>query len=193
MNYRYIFEKGRSLRQLTRVLFLLLIGAFLFVLLYYFLNASTWESAATEIAPVVILDAGHGGEDGGAVAKNGVKEKDLNFAVAMLLAEQLRSAGVEVILTRTEDRLLYREEENIKGHKKEYDLKNRLEVARAHSEAIFVSIHMNTFREAKYSGLQVYYAQTEGSSALAESIQRNVRERVQPQNKRKPSKASSSI
>ena len=151
------------------------------------------EDTSAAARPIIVIDAGHGGEDGGAVGVNGVHEKELNLSVATMLAEQLRAAGVEVILTRTEDRLLYRDEENIKGHRKEYDLKNRLAVAEAHPEALFISIHMNTFSEAKYSGLQVYYAATEGSRELAECVQSAVREHVQPENHRKIHAASSSI
>ncbi len=149
---------------------------------------------AAEVRPTVILDAGHGGEDGGAVGGNGVFEKDLNLTLAQTLADMLRAAGVEVVLTRTEDRLLYREEENIKGHRKEYDLKNRLSVAEKYPDAIFVSLHMNTFPVAKYSGLQVYYAaRTEGSRELAECLQAAVRRDLQPQNERKTKPSDSSI
>lgn len=149
--------------------------------------------AIQKIPPTVILDAGHGGEDGGAVGVNGVLEKDLNLSVTLEIAALLREAGVRVILTREEDRLLYTEEENIKGHRKEYDLKNRLSVAEEYPEALFVSIHMNTFSSPRYSGLQVYYARTEGSAALAASIQNAVKERLQPENTRKIHAASSSI
>ncbi len=148
---------------------------------------------AGEAHPTVILDPGHGGEDGGAVGINGAYEKDLNLAIALRLAVLLREAGVEVILTREEDRLLYKDEENIKGHRKEYDLKNRLAIAGEHPEALFVSIHMNTFSSPKYAGLQVYYANTPGSAALAESIQRTVKEQLLPVNTRRLHAAYSSI
>ncbi|MBO7762743.1 MAG: N-acetylmuramoyl-L-alanine amidase, partial [Clostridia bacterium] len=81
----------------------------------------------------VILDPGHGGADGGAVGVSGVYEKDLNLSVALGVAALLREAGVEVILTRTEDVLL--SGEAAKGHRKEEDLKNRLAVAAAHPDA----------------------------------------------------------
>lgn len=195
MKTRDIHQKGRSLFLTARVLLLMLfflgIGGCLSFVCHQ--TAPRGTAAVLGTRPLVILDAGHGGEDGGAVGVNGVHEKELNLSVATMLAEQLRAAGVEVILTRTEDRLLYRDEENIKGHRKEYDLKNRLAVAEAHPEALFISIHMNTFSEAKYSGLQVYYAATEGSRELAECVQSAVREHVQPENHRKIHAASSSI
>ena len=144
--------------------------------------------------PAVILDAGHGGEDCGAVGVSGVYEKDLNFRISTVLAAMLRSAGVTVIETRTEDRLLYREEENIRGYRKMYDLRNRLAVAEANPEALFVSIHMNSFPEEQYSGFQVYYSErSEGGRLLAERLQSLVAERLQPENRRKSKAAGESI
>ena len=183
----------------------LLLCAFAFFLMLVFLlaGACTFFLSSLPLAKTidamaasgacVILDAGHGGEDGGAVGCNGVLEKDLNLSVAFGLAARLREAGVEVILTRAEDALLYGEAGNIKGHRKENDLKNRLAIAEKHPDALFVSIHMNSFSVPKYSGLQVYYAGTEGSCALATCIQRAVRDRLQPENKRSVHAAGSSI
>ena len=175
--------------------FLLLVflaaGACTFFLSSLPVSGTMASAGATSVC--VILDPGHGGEDGGAVGVNGVLEKDLNLTVALGLAALLREAGVEVILTRTDDRLLYGEAGNIKGHRKENDLKNRLEIAKGRPDALFVSIHMNTFSVAKYSGLQVYYAETEGSRDLAERIQSAARTRLQPDNHRKVHAASSSI
>ena len=155
-------EKRRPFRQTVGVFFLLLLflaAGFLTVYLSGKRAGTASAPAGTGGAyPTVILDAGHGGEDGGAVGVNRVLEKDLNLAVTLRLADLLRAAGVPVILTRTEDRMLYGEGENIKGRKKEFDLKNRLRVAKDHPDAIFISIHMNNFPQEKYNGLQVYYA-----------------------------------
>ena len=186
--------KRHTLFLFARVFFLILL--FLLAgLITFFLSErlNTGAVAAVSKPPLVIIDAGHGGEDGGAVGVNGVYEKNLNLAMANELASLLRGAGVEVILTRTEDRLLYGDGEDVPGERKKNDLKNRLAVAEENPEAIFVSIHMNTFSVAKYSGLQVYYADTEGSQALASAIQNSVRRDVQPQNHRVPHAASSSI
>ena len=186
--------KRHTLFLLARVFFLI----FLFLLAglcTFFLSARLDNEAvaAASAPPIVIIDAGHGGEDGGAVGVNGVLEKDINLTMANELAALLRAAGVEVILTRTEDKLLYGEGEDIPGERKKNDLKNRLAVAEENPNAIFVSIHMNTFSVAKYSGLQVYYADTEGSRELAGAIQNAVRGDVQPENHRVPHAASSSI
>ncbi|MBO7292433.1 MAG: N-acetylmuramoyl-L-alanine amidase [Clostridia bacterium] len=183
---------------LTASVFFLLLLFLVFGLCTFFLSslaAPSREAAAAppETRPVatVILDPGHGGADGGAVGVNGAYEKDLNLSVALGVAALLREAGVEVILTRTEDILLCGDA--AKGHRKEEDLKNRLAVATAHPDAIFVSIHMNTFSVAKYSGLQVYFAPTEGSRELAERIQGTVCRQLQPTNTRRVQAAGSSI
>ena len=135
---------------------------------------------------IIILDAGHGGEDVGATGVNGIFEKDLNLQVTMSIGEILSEKGYTVVYTRTEDKLLYKSEENIKGLRKISDLKNRCKVAKEYPNAIFVSIHMNSFGEQKYSGLQVYYsAINEESIKLADSIQSNVKNTLQPNNNRK--------
>ena len=133
----------------------------------------------------VIIDAGHGGEDCGAIGVSGVYEKDLNFEISQKLGTYLSGAGYTVILTRTDDRLLYTEDENIKGMRKIYDLKNRVAIANATEGGILISIHMNSYGAASASGLQVYYSEnTEGGIELAREIQKEVKERVQPSNKR---------
>ena len=143
------------------------------------------EASSQSNVKVVILDAGHGGEDPGATGVTGIYEKDLNLEITMLVGRMLEERGYTVIYTRTEDKLLYRPEENIKGIRKISDLKNRCKIAAEHPDGVFISIHMNSFGSSKYSGLQVYYAEkNEGSYALAAKIQENVRARVQPENKR---------
>ena len=134
---------------------------------------------------VFVLDAGHGGEDCGALGADGTQEKVLNLAITQMLGEMLTAAGQRVIYTRTEDRLLYTEEQNIRGQRKMYDLRNRLEIAEGQSGAVLVSIHMNKFTDPQYSGLQVYYGKAAaGSRLLAEKIQATVRADLQPGNRR---------
>lgn len=147
-----------------------------------------------EAGYVIVLDAGHGGEDGGAVGVSGVLEKDLNLAIAFCMKEMLEEKGYTVVMTRTEDKLLYTSEQNIKGQRKMYDLRNRLEIASAQQHAILVSIHMNRFGQSVYRGLQVYYGtQAEESRLLATRIQSRVKEDLQPENKRPVKAAGSSI
>lgn len=140
--------------------------------------------------PTVVLDAGHGGEDGGAVGVGGVTEKELNLQIVKMLGKMLEEAGVTVVYTRTDDRLLYTEEQNVRGKRKMYDLRNRLAIAANAHDAVLVSIHMNKFSDSRQKGLQVYYATADGRSRrLAESLRSTVREKLQPENRR-PLKAA---
>ena len=133
----------------------------------------------------IIIDAGHGGEDCGAIGVSGVYEKDLNFSVANTLGEMLTENGFAVIYTRTEDKLLYTEEENIHGIRKISDLKNRCKIGAEHKSALFVSIHMNSYQNEKYSGLQVYYGlKDESSESISRVIQKTVKDLLQNENKR---------
>ncbi len=140
---------------------------------------------------LVIIDAGHGGEDPGAVGYGEIYEKDLNLEIAACLGALLEERGFAVMYTRTEDKLLYTEEENIKGIRKISDLKNRCKIAAEYPNAMFVSIHMNSFGNSKYSGLQVYYSESnEHSRVLATKIQTTVKDSLQIDNERvvKPGK-----
>lgn len=157
-------------------------------------KAATANANAQSDIHTVIIDAGHGGEDCGAIGVNGAYEKDINFSVACHLRDMLALEGVKVIMTRREDKLLYTEAQNIKGQKKMYDLRNRLQVSSDNPDAIFVSIHMNNFSSASCSGLQVYYSKnTDGSKRLAECIQNSVCEDIQNDNKRKIKASSGDI
>ena len=185
MFFEYIFkeQKGRSVALFFPFLIL---TAFLLVVTPILLSCAKSVSVGNENAErVFILDAGHGGEDCGAIGKNGTYEKDLNFEITMELGRQLSDLGYTVIYTRTEDKLLYTEEENIKGLRKIYDLKNRVRIAEGFADATFVSLHMNSFSDPRYDGLQVFYSgNNEESYALAVSVQAQVKEKMQPSNNR---------
>ena len=135
---------------------------------------------------IIILDAGHGGEDSGAVGKNGRLEKDLNMEIALEMGTIFEEKGYVVVYTRTDDRLLYTEAENIKGIRKISDLKNRCKIAERYPESVFISIHMNSFGDERYSGTQVYYQPgSDESRILADTIQQKVISEVQTNNTRK--------
>ena len=134
---------------------------------------------------IIILDAGHGGEDPGAIGVTGVYEKDLNLQLVQEIGKALEEKGYIVVYTRTNDRLLYNEDQNIKGIRKISDLKNRCQAANKYPDSILVSIHMNSFGDGKYSGLQVYYSPGDNDSRLlADKIQSSVKESLQKDNNR---------
>ena len=185
MLFDYFFKEDRS--QPVALLFpFLILTVFLLVVTPILLSCAKSISVEDEKSErVFILDAGHGGEDCGAIGINGTYEKDLNFAITMELGRQLSDLGYNVIYTRTEDKLLYTEEENIKGLRKIYDLKNRVRIAEGYPNATFVSLHMNSFSDPKYDGLQVFYSgNNEESYTFAVSVQAQVKEKLQPSNNR---------
>jgi N-acetylmuramoyl-L-alanine amidase len=143
------------------------------------------ETVNPDESRFIILDAGHGGEDSGACGADGSLEKDVNLALTLEIGRQLSESGYTVIYTRTDDRMLYSPEENVKGLRKISDLKNRAAVAAEYPHAIFISIHTNSYGDARYKGLQVYYsANTPSSRTLADRIQKSVREALQTDNDR---------
>ncbi len=152
------------------------------------------KQTAAKNSYIVILDAGHGGEDGGASSDSGIVEKNLNLSIAMKIGTQLEEKGVTVVYTRTEDILLYDKTQDFKGKKKVLDLAARLKKAREYENGIFVSIHMNAFPQKQYHGLQVYYSPHHPlSQTLALSIQNNTKKYLDADNQRKIKKADSSI
>lgn len=117
----------------------------------------------------IILDAGHGGEDPGAVA-NGVVEKEVNLSVTQKLADFLSLSGYRVVLTRSGDRMLYNEGQE--QRKKYFDLFNRVQIAAGEINSIFVSIHANKFPLESCFGLQTFYSPNNSdNSLLANCIQ----------------------
>ncbi len=150
------------------------------------------ESVLPENRPTIIIDAGHGGADGGAVSSGGLIEKELNLDIAKKLQALFTDAGYEVIMTRTEDIML--SDPAITSSKKAGDLYARLKIAKSAENAAFISIHMNAFSDSRYSGLQVYYSQNDQRSAgIAKSVQDSVKLLLQPENDRKIKSAGENI
>lgn len=152
-------------------------------------SANAKEPKAT--VPTVIIDAGHGGFDGGAVAADGTVEKDLNLKIALRLDAVLRVLGFNTVLTRNAD--LSMEDEDVSGSKKVSDMKNRLKLMQKYPNALFVSIHMNKYSTSQPNGTQVFYGVTEGSEELAKAIQEAVKQRHQPLNHRVVKKTTKDI
>lgn len=163
-------------------------------------NAETVGESDRRPHRIVVVDAGHGGEDGGTSAADGTVEKDLNLSTALFLADLLRASGVEVILTRETDRLLYDPLSDYRGKKKMLDQRERLRItetaASEHpdAEVLFVSIHMNSYPSEAVRGLQVWYSKNNAASrALAESVRVTNTELLQPDNTKEVKAAGTNI
>lgn len=132
--------------------------------------------------PVVVIDAGHGGNDPGKVGINNALEKDINLSISILLKKMLEAEDIEVIMTRETDKGLY--DENAKN-KKVQDMKRRCEIISKANSVVTVSIHQNSYHEEYVNGAQVFYFQhSDNAKKLAEIIQKQLQTHVQPNNKR---------
>lgn len=153
----------------------------------------TKETFLPTSGKTIIIDAGHGSPDGGAVGNSGVLEKDLNLSVATMLQKFFESSGTQVLLTRSDDNGIYDISGSIKN-KKVSDIKNREEFIKNSDAQIFISIHMNKFSDSAYSGPQVFYSMNnEKSEVLANCIQKSMIAALNPKSKREIKSADSSI
>ncbi len=153
------------------------------------------ENKSPEIKSV-ILDAGHGGEDGGAVSADGVIEKDINLSVALKLRDILKVSGYNVIMTREKDTAIYNNDAKTLREKKRSDLHNRLDIIEKNSgeNTIFVSVHQNKFPDAKYHGTQIFYSTHDPKSMdLAQSVRKSITQFLQPENEREIKEANKKI
>ena len=132
----------------------------------------------------VVIDPGHGGEDGGAISCTGVRESRINLEIGTRLNDLLLLLGCETRMTRTEDVSIHSDGAATVSEKKVSDLKNRVRLVEETHGAVLVSIHQNMFEESQYRGAQVFYARTTGSGRLAALLQRRLRESLDPENHR---------
>lgn len=134
---------------------------------------------------IIILDAGHGGMDGGCSAKDGTVEKDINLNILLNLRDMLEVSGYTVEVTRDKDISIH--DSGIEGiaNQKSSDMDNRLELFNKYDNAICISIHQNLFTDSKYHGAQMFYSATNSKSeTLANILQSKFVEYLQPDNQR---------
>lgn len=133
----------------------------------------------------VILDAGHGGQDGGAVSANGVLEAPITLEISRKTQLILRFLGVSALMTRENENSLGYDASATIRENKNTDLKERLKISRQYPESVFVSVHLNKFSQSQCSGAQAFYGVCNpDSKLLAESIQENLVALLDPQNTR---------
>lgn len=181
-------------RKNQRILAAALLAGALFLCAFPLLRTPEAAEAAAflpETPVTVILDAGHGGEDGGASTADGVLESGINLEIALRLRDLLAFAGVDTQMIRDTDTAVYSGDCRTISQKKVSDLKNRASMVNAVENGLLVSIHQNYFEQTKYCGAQVFFAKTDGRKALAERIQQSLRENVDAANHRqcKPSQS----
>ena len=147
--------------------------------------AGAFEDIESPGLPVIVLDPGHGGEDGGAVSANGVRESGLNLEISLRTRDLLRFLGIPVVMTRETDLSIHSPEAVTVSEKKISDLKNRVALVSGTENPILVSIHQNMFAESKYYGTQLFYADSDPSRQLAEELQALFAAELDPSNHRR--------
>lgn len=154
----------------------------------------TSGSQATLAKPTeyILIDPGHGGQDGGASTADGAQEDDINLAVSQTLRDMLTVCGYPVRMTRTEDTSIQHADDTAGRSWKTNDMYNRLEMYEA--ATLTVSIHQNHFSQSKYYGTQLFYSpNTPQSRDIADCIRQTVVDFLQPENKRELKAAGDSI
>jgi len=171
-----------------------LTGACLFflVLICWILqyNLSCATAAMLDQQYTVIIDAGHGGEDGGAIGIGGSKESQINLAISLKLDQLLRFCGIETTMIRETDHAVYTDGSTL-AEKKVSDLKNRVTITNGTPRAILVSIHQNHFGDPQYTGAQVFYSTFGESRMLALNMQDSLKKWLNPDNRREVKQAES--
>ncbi|MGN1443004.1 MAG: N-acetylmuramoyl-L-alanine amidase [Acutalibacteraceae bacterium] len=164
-------------------------AATVFCLNIYQMRSSAQNEMKNE-TPLIIIDAGHGGEDGGTVSSSGIVEKDINLNISRKICEILNLYGFDTLMIRSDDKLIYDSDCKTVREKKVSDIHNRMNIVNQYPDSIFLSIHQNHFDQSKYCGAQVFYSKNnEASKEIAECIQSSIVSKLQPENTRliKPS------
>ena len=177
-------------------LYISLMPIYLLVLSGFLLLGAGGSRAVTVLsanAPVtgrktVVIDAGHGGVDGGATSCTGVLESQFNLEIALKLDDLMHLLGIDTVMIRDTDCSVYTQGETI-AQKKVSDLKERVRIVNSTENALLISIHQNQFSDSKYRGAQVFYAPTAGSQEFAKKLQTSLVGALNPDSHRQIKKA----
>ena len=185
------------LKKLIYVVLPLIISVLIFICTLTLRNPISAVKSTKQNAnqPIVIIDAGHGGFDGGAVSDDGTVEKDINLSIALYLQEYLSIFNIKTIMIRETDCSVEDNGLNTIRQKKSSDLHNRMKIMEETDNAIFVSIHQNKFPDGKYNGTQVFYSPKtkEESQVLAQTIQDYIVNTLQKDNTRQIKECGTSV
>lgn len=156
---------------------------------------SVSQNVTIDQSSVIVIDAGHGGADGGALSVTGICEKEYNLTIAKKLEVLFADAGIKTVMTRTGDDIdLEYPDEQTPLERKRNDLKFRKNMPKEKNADLLISIHMNKFGSASIKGAQTFYDKTfPASEEIARLIQNEFVRVLDPNNKRKEKKAESSI
>ncbi|RBW67792.1 N-acetylmuramoyl-L-alanine amidase CwlD [Bacillus taeanensis] len=168
-------------KHLKAFFFLIGIALFLIIVKYQFLSDHSWSTWSLPLTgKVIVIDAGHGGPDGGAVGKGDIIEKDIALDISLKLRHYLEESGALVVMTREKDTDLA--DADTKGYRKRKaeDLRKRVEMINEEDVDLFISIHLNAVPSPKWSGAQTFYnPSNEESETVSRFIQDEIRRNLE--------------
>lgn len=182
------------LKRKSVILYIIFFIIYLILIIFAFYNIDNYSAVNVEYnsLPVIVIDAGHGGEDGGAVANN-VVEKNINLSISNKLRDIFISSGFNVKMTRSSDKMINDSGDTLRDRKVS-DMKNRLKLFNESENNIVISIHQNKFTQEEYKGSQVFYStNNKESEKLALSIKTSIKTLIQPDNVRETKPADRNI
>ena len=182
------------LKRKSVILYIIFFIIYLILIIFAFYNIDNYSAVNVEYnsLPVIVIDAGHGGEDGGAVANN-VVEKNINLSISNKLRDIFISSGFNVKMTRSSDKMINDSGDTLR-ERKVSDMKNRLKLFNESENNIVISIHQNKFTQEEYKGSQVFYStNNKESEKLALSIKTSIKTLIQPDNEREIKPADRNI
>ena len=154
----------------------------------YILENKAQEVNATPISnKIVVLDAGHGLPDEGAIGFSGTTEQAINLSIVLKLQKLIEQSGAKVVLTRSDENGIYSVDSTSIRNKKISDIKNREYITDNSGADVYISIHLNKYQDSKYSGWQTFYQlKNENSKKLATLVQENIGKNIEETNNRIP-------
>lgn len=192
-NHPYIFLWGDFMKE-ALISIILTITLFLIILTIESTQYASSNNLSSNNIPTIIIDAGHGGEDGGAVVQGDILEKDINLSISQKSNEVLSLFGFSTFMVRETDELIYDNDSKTLRQKKNSDLRNRLGLMNNFDNALFLSIHQNKYEDNRIWGAQTFYSPNDKKSPiLAEFIQSSIVSLLQNHNKRKIKETGTNI
>lgn len=164
----------------------IMVALFVFAIQTNTKNANAVQTVALPVSnKIIVLDAGHGKPDEGAQSSGGTTEAETNLKITLKVQSLLEQSGATVILTRSDDEAIYDLDSKTLKQKKISDIHNRVKIGNESQADIFVSIHLNKIPQEQYWGWQCFYKEgNEQSIKLAKTLQENLNESIQKENKR---------
>lgn len=175
----------RKIRYISLLpIYLLVLASFLGIAIGGSRAVTAWSAnAPVTDRKTVVIDAGHGGVDGGTTSCTGVLESRFNLEIALRLRDLMHLLGIETQMIRETDCSVYTQGDTI-SQKKISDLRERVRIVNSIEDGILISIHQNHFSDSRYSGAQVFYAPNNSSKELAKRIQDCFKSTINPNSNR---------